>query len=99
IVTATLRGVFGPAGVVVGPFKQAVADVIIFQLASGTNVGPPFFCHHSNPASQLTKLTEPFTALIILRAASISSGPVPSPLINATVGSKTHPLKPQLWPP
>jgi hypothetical protein len=41
MLTATLRGVFGPAGVVVGPFKHASADSMIFQLESGISVEPP----------------------------------------------------------
>src|SRR5208337_1818701 len=91
MLTATLRGVLGPAGVVVGPFKHASAASIIFQLSSGTSVAPPWVCHHSKPASHERNSMFVPTAFRTFKVALVSSGPVPSPLIKATLFVKTHP--------
>src|SRR5258708_4306761 len=85
MLTATLFGLFGVLGVVVGPLKQQSAASSFLQVSSGIMLGPPCFSHHSSPPSQTTNLTLALLAFTTRSIASMSSGPVPSPLISATV--------------
>src|SRR2546427_8079473 len=85
MLTATLFGVPGRGIVVVGPLRQQSESSRTRHVSSGMKV-PPFFSllHHSDPASQLTSSTLAPLTSITERAASTSSGPVPSPLMTAT---------------
>ena len=85
MLTATLLGVPGAVSVVVGPLKQQSASSRALQVSSGIMLGPPCFSHHSAPASQVTNSALAPLAFRTRSIASTSSGPVPSPLISATV--------------
>src|SRR5271155_3820190 len=85
MLTATLLGVPGAVRVVVGPLKQQSASSRVRQVSSGIMLGPPCFSHHSAPASQVTNSAFAPLAFMTRSIASTSSGPVPSPLISATV--------------
>src|SRR5689334_19060595 len=91
MLTATLLGLFGVEGVVVGPLKQQSAASSFLQVSSGIMLVPPCFCHHSSPPSHVTNLTLAPLAFTTRSIASVSSGPVPSPLISATVFKIRHP--------
>ena len=84
IETATLFGDPAPPGVVVGPLKMASASSIVFHVASGISVLPPFACHHSAPPSQAMKSTSAPAARMTFMADAVSSGPTPSPFRTAT---------------
>src|SRR5712691_9471895 len=84
MLTATLFGVPGMGRVVVGPLKQHSDSSRIFHVSSGMKLGPlPLFSHHSAPASHGTYSALDPLAFSTKRAASTSSGPVPSPLMSA----------------
>src|SRR2546427_13275203 len=82
---ATLSGVPERGTVVVGPLRHQSEPSRPRHVSSGMKVSPFFsLLHHSDPASQLTSSTLAPLASITERAASTSSGPVPSPLMTAT---------------
>src|SRR5271156_319231 len=85
MLTATLLGVSGPVRVVVGPLKQQSAFWRVRHVSSGTMLGPPCLSHHSAPASHVTNFALAPLFFSTRSIASTSSGPVPSPLISATV--------------
>src|ERR1041385_6647892 len=85
MLTATLLGAFGTGTVVVGPLKQASDSSSSFHTSGEMYELPPFFSHHSDPASHCTSSTFVLHAFKTLTIASTSSGPVPSPLIIAAV--------------
>src|SRR5690606_3501310 len=85
MLTATLRGAFGTGTVVVGPLKQASDFSRSFHTSGEMYELPPFFSHHSDPASHGISSTVELQAFKTFVIASTSSGPVPSPLITAAV--------------
>src|SRR5688572_18648466 len=88
MLTATLLGAFGTGTVVVGPLKHASDSSSSFHTSGEMYELPPFFSHHSDPASHGTSSTLELQAFRTLVIASTSSGPVPSPLITAAVFDK-----------
>src|SRR5574341_248761 len=85
MLTATLRGAFGTGTVVVGPLKHASESSRSFHTSGEMYALPPFFSHHSEPASHCTSSIFVLQAFRTLIIALTSSGPVPSPLIIAAV--------------
>src|SRR5574341_424449 len=85
MLTATLRGAFGTGTVVVGPLKHASESSSSFHTSGEMYELPPFFSHHSEPASHCTSSILVLHAFRTLIIALTSSGPVPSPLIIAAV--------------
>ncbi len=83
MVTATLLGAFGLGTVVVGPLKQASDDSSIFHTSSEMYELPPFFPHHSDPASHFINSILELHDSNTLIMEFTSSGPVPSPFIIA----------------
>ena len=81
MLTATLLGAVEVGIVVVGPLKQASEFSRRFQTSSEIYELPPFFFHHSDPASHGTNLIFELHSFSTWIIASTSSGPVPSPLI------------------
>src|SRR6185503_6918356 len=91
MLTATLLGAFGTGTVVVGPLKHASDSSRSFHTSGEMYELPPFFSHHSEPASHGTSSTPELQAFKTLVIALTSSGPVPSPLITAAVFDKLNP--------
>src|SRR5438093_2189223 len=85
MLTATLRGAFGTGTVVVGPLKQASDSSSSFHTSGEMYEVPPFFSHHSDPASHGTSSTLELQTFKTFIIALTSSGPIPSPLITAAV--------------
>src|SRR2546427_9553461 len=85
MLAAPLFGVREGGNVVGAPWGQKWDPSGPRHVSSGMKVSPFFsLLHHSDPASQLTSSTLAPLASITERAASTSSGPVPSPLMTAT---------------
>src|SRR5437870_13902543 len=85
MLTATLRGASGNGTVVVGPLKQASDSSSSVQTSGEMHELPPFFSHHSDPASLGTSSTWELQAFKTFVIALISSGPLPSPLMTAPI--------------
>ena len=67
--------------VVVGPLKQASEFFKRVHTWSEIYELPPFFVHHSDPASHEINFIFELHSWSTLTMASTSSGPVPSPLM------------------